>query len=63
MIEYSQADEKTVITAAYGGERFDPANSDNSLAYSFLKGSVEDLSYQYDPQADDPNVVRVTIRE
>lgn len=62
-IEYSQKDEKTEITAVYGGERFDPADSDNSLSYSLLKGSVEELSYQYDQQAEKPNIVRIIIRE
>ena len=62
-IEYSQRDEKTEITAVYGGERFDPADSDNSLSYSLLKGSVEELSYQYDQQAEKPNIVRIIIRE
>ena len=62
-IEYSQKDEKTEITAVYGGGRFDPADSDNSLSYSLLKGSVEELSYQYDQQAEKPNIVRIIIRE
>ena len=62
-IEYSQRDEKTEITAVYGGGRFDPADSDNSLSYSLLKGSVEELSYQYDQQAEKPNIVRIIIRE
>ena len=62
-IEYSQRDEKTVITAVYGGGRFDPADTDDSLSYSLLKGSVGELSYQYDPQAEHPNTVRVVIRE
>lgn len=60
-IEYSQKDEKTEITAVYGGGRFDPADSDNSLSYSLLKGSVEELSYQYDQQAEKPNIVRIRL--
>ena len=62
-IEYSQRDERTVITAVYDGDRFDPADSDNTLSYSLLRGAVEELSYQYDPQADHPNTVRIIIRE
>ena len=62
-VEYSQREEKTEITAAYGGGRFDPVDSDNHLSYSLLKGIVEELSYQYDPQADHPNIVKVIIRE
>ena len=38
-------------------------NRNQDLAYSFLKGSVEDLSYHYDGQAYYPNVVKVIIRE
>lgn len=38
-------------------------NRNQDLAYSFLKGSVEDLSFHYDEQAYYPNVVKVIIRE
>ena len=62
-IEYSQRDEKTEITVAYDGEKYDPADSGNSLSYNLLKGAVEELSYQYDARAEHPNTVRVIIRE
>ena len=62
-IEYSQRDEKTGITAVYGGGRFDPADSGDRLSYSLLKGSVDEFSYEYDPQAERSNIIRVVIRE
>ena len=61
--EYSAADERAVVTAGYGGERYDPAEGENRLSYLFLKRAVEDLSYEYDGEAELPNTVRVFIRE
>ena len=62
-IEYSQKSEETFITVEYDGERFDPADSENSLSYDLLKGSVEDLSFNYDTSWEHPNRVRVVIKE
>ena len=62
MLEYAQADEQAAMTASYAGECFDPARGGNDLSYMFLKKSVEDLSYTYDPKREEPNTVRVRIR-
>ena len=62
-VEYSQRDEKTVITAVYDGERYDPADTGDSLSYDLLKGTVDEFSYQYDPQAEHPNIVRIVFSE
>ena len=61
-IEYSQKNEETMITVEYDGERFDPADSEDSLSYKLLKGTLEDLSYRYDPQAEHPNMIKAIIR-
>lgn len=61
--EYSDKDEKSIITAEYGGERFDPSEGENSLSYKVLKNSVEELSYNYDPEGEYSNTVRILIRE
>lgn len=60
-IEYSEKEDKTVVTASYGGARFNPEDSDNSLSYTVLKNSVKDISYHYDETAEYPNTVSVLI--
>ena len=62
-IEYSQKSDETLITVEYDGERFDPADSENSLSYNLLKGFVEEFSFHHDPGADHPNMVKIIIRE
>ena len=61
--EYSPEDERAVVTASYGGDRFDPAEGENRLSYTVLKKSVEELSYTYNSEAEYSNTVRVLIRE
>jgi len=63
VVEYSAAEEQASVTVSYGGERFDPAAGENELSYKVLKASVEELRYEYDPQAEYANTVRVRIRE
>ncbi len=62
-VEYAEAEQTATVTVRYGGGRFDPAESGNALSYKLLKASVEALSYEYDPDAEAPNAVRVQIRE
>ena len=62
-VEYSEAEEAATVTARYGGGRFDPAEGENALSYKVLKASVEELSYDYDPDGEKANTVRVQIRE
>ena len=61
--EYSPAEEQATVTAAYGGDRFDPAAGENALSYGVLKASVEELRYAYTPGEEYGNVVRALIRE
>lgn len=61
-IEYSQKNGETTITVEYDGERFDPADSEDGLSYKLLKGTIDDLSYHYDPQAEHPNMIKAIIR-
>ena len=62
-MEYSEDAETTIITASYGGEKYDPASGDNELSYKLLKNSVDDLSYEYDADSDSPNTVRIVLKE
>ena len=63
VVEYSSAQEQTTVTAAYGGERFDPTAAGNELSYKFLEASVNDLKYEYDPAAEYGNTVQATFSE
>ena len=60
-IEYSDAEERSTVTVRYGGEQWDPERGENALSYRFLKASVEELRYEYDPGAELSNTVRVCI--
>ena len=62
-VEYSEAEEKAIVNASYGGGRFDPAEGENSLSYKVLKRSVEELSYTYNENEELSNTVRVVICE
>ena len=62
-VEYAPHEESTLVTAAYGGERFDPAEGEMELSYTVLKASAEDVRYNYEPEAEYPNTVQVRIRE
>ncbi len=61
--EYSAENEKAIITACYGGDRFDPSEGEDTLSYRLLKGSVDELSYDYDERAELQNTVRVVLWE
>ena len=58
-IEHSEEDDDTEITATYGGERFDPAESGDGFSYEVLRSTVKSLSYRYDPEAQRANMVRI----
>ena len=62
-VEYAEAEQTATVTVRYGGAKYDPAEGDNSLSYKVLKSSVEGLTYEYDPDSETTNTVRVQIRE
>ncbi len=59
--EHSAENDETEITALYGGEKFDPAKSGDGFVYSVLESTVKDLSYRYDPNAEQTNAIRILI--
>ena len=61
-IEYSAQEERTGLTVAYGGEQYDPRNTDNALSLSVLNSAVEEFTYSFDPQSDAPNCVNLRIK-
>lgn len=60
-VEYSGKDGNAEVLVFYGGDKFDPAHSGNGFSYQVLQSTVSSLSYRYDPDADQPNVVKVLI--
>ena len=62
-VEYAEAEQTATVTAAYGGERFDPREGENELSYRILLRSVDELTYTFDPAQADANTVRVRISE
>ena len=61
-IEYSEEKETATVTVAYGGERFDPAEGENDLAYTVMKQSVNELTYNYTEGAELSNSICAVIR-
>ena len=60
-VEHSEEGDRTEITALYGGEKFDPAESGDEFSYNVLQSTVRELSYQHDPEAEQANTVRILI--
>jgi len=60
-VVHSNEDGDTEITASYGGEKFDPAESSDDFSYSVLSSTVKSLSYRYDPEAERANTVQILI--
>ena len=60
-IEYSEQEDKAEVTAFYGGERFDPAQSGDGFSYKVLRSTVSSLTCHYDPSAEYPNQVKVLV--
>ena len=59
---YSEKIGDTELTVSYTGSRFDPEESDDALSYEMLKNVVHDMTYRYEPEADLPNIVEITIK-
>lgn len=60
-VEHSEKEDSTAVTASYGGESFDPAQSEDDFSYDLLRNMVRSLSYRYDPEAEQANTVRVLV--
>ena len=62
-VEYAPLEGHTIVTTSYSGEKYNPEEGENELSYKVLRSSVEDLSYEYNPDEELPNAVRVLIKE
>ena len=58
-IEYAAVDEKVTFTAKYSGDRFDPADSENTLSYTLLN-KMAAIEYSYEP-GEQANVVTLRL--
>jgi len=62
-LDYAEAEHTATVTVRYGGDKFDPAESDNTLSYKVLKASVDVLSYEYESDTETGNTVLVRITD
>ena len=62
-MEYSEEQETATVSVVYGGERFDPAQAENDLAYTMLKRSTSELTYIYTEDVELTNKVCAVLRE
>ncbi len=62
LVEYSAQERTTAVTVDYGGERFDPKDTDNDLSLMTLKSVSEAINYRYDPQCEQANRVEIKVK-
>ena len=62
LIEHSEKEKTTAVTVTYGGERFDPRETENELSLLVLQSAAQEIDYQYDPESEAPNCVIVRIK-
>ncbi|MCR5303391.1 MAG: amino acid ABC transporter ATP-binding protein [Lachnospiraceae bacterium] len=59
--EYSEQNKECYIEVSYKGEGFDIQDTDNELSLKLLRDTTKDLSYSFNEEADEPNLVRILI--
>ncbi|MBP5159536.1 MAG: amino acid ABC transporter ATP-binding protein [Lachnospiraceae bacterium] len=62
-IEYSDKEKIARVIVTYGGDNFDPEYGDNEFSYEFLRSSVDEITYNYEPGREDSNTINVLIRD
>ena len=62
LIEHAAETSETDVTVAYGGEAFDPRDTDNELSLTILKNTAADIRHAFDAQQPLPNRVELRIR-
>ena len=60
VIEYAAVDESATMTVKYSGDRFDPADSENTLSYTLLE-KMALVAYNYMQGEDLPNTVTLRL--
>ena len=61
-IEYDEPQELCTAAACYGGDRYDPLKGENELSCKLLRSTADKLTYEYDPDKEMSNVIRICIR-
>ena len=61
LIEHAAQEGTTAVTALYGGEAFDPKDTDNELSYTVLKNTAAEMTYRFEAQQPLPNRVELRI--
>ena len=62
VIEYSEKDEKCMVTAYYGGGRFDIMDTDDDLSLTMIDSCASDIKYSYKEDEEIPNIVKIRIK-
>ncbi len=62
LIEHAAETSETDVTVTYGGEAFDPKDTDNELSLTILKNTAAEMRYAFDAQQPLPNRVELRIR-
>ena len=60
-IEYSEENDDADVIIRYGGEAFDPMQTDNDLSLLLAKKATEEIAYQYAPDQKLSNIVQAQI--
>ena len=61
-VEHSEREERTALTVAYAGERFDPKDTENELSYAMLCSTSEGIVYRYNAEDSLKNRVEMQIK-
>ena len=62
-VEYSPGDAACLIDVRYKGAPFDIHDTGNDLSLAVLKSIVKDMEYRFHEEDDEPNHVRIWIRQ
>ena len=62
-IEFDPSESRASVNVSYGGERFDPADSQQEFSYMVLSRTSDGISYSYDPDREYANCIKVLIED
>jgi polar amino acid transport system ATP-binding protein len=60
-IEYSEEKNDADVIIRFGGEAFDPLQTDNEISLLLAKKAAEEIAYHYDPKQVLSNIVNAQI--
>ena len=62
LVECAAGEAGPSLTVSYGGERFDPRDTENTLSLTVLRSAAEELRYGFESGAQEPNRVEIRIK-